>query len=51
LAEDEESVDEKISRAMSAAPANISGDATIVDADGAVLREGSTAGSVCPVLH
>ena len=37
----DESVDAKIERAMSAAPTNISGAATIVDGDGTVLREGT----------
>jgi len=36
-----ESVDEKIARAMSAAPSDISAQATIMDVDGTVLREGS----------
>jgi len=36
-----ESNDEKIVRAMSAAPADISANATIMDVDGTILREGS----------
>lgn len=40
------SVDEKIARAMSAAPSDISAQATIMDVDGTVLREGSN-GWVC----
>ncbi len=36
-----ESNDAKIARAMSAAPADISTDATIMDVDGTILREGS----------
>jgi len=36
-----ESAAAKISRAQSAAPAAISGDATIMDSDGTILREGS----------
>ncbi len=41
-----ESVDEKIVRAMSAAPSDISAEATIMDVDGTVLRPGSN-GWVC----
>ena len=36
-----ESNDAKIARAMSAAPSDISEDATIMDVDGTILREGS----------
>ena len=43
---DEESAATKIARAESAAPASISAEATIVDTDGTVLREGSN-GWVC----
>ncbi len=38
---DDESMDTKIARAESAAPASVSANATIVDVDGTVLREGS----------
>jgi hypothetical protein len=48
FAEDEESADVKIARAMSAAPTDISGDATIMDADGTVLREGSNGWTCMP---
>lgn len=41
-----ETVEDKIARAMSAAPADISAEATIMDVDGTVLREG-TNGWVC----
>jgi hypothetical protein len=41
-----ESVEDKIARAMSAAPADISAQATIMDVDGTVLRQGSN-GWVC----
>jgi len=41
-----ESNDEKIARAMSAGPADISTDATIMDVDGTILREGIN-GWVC----
>lgn len=41
-----ESVDEKITRAMSAAPSDISAEATIMDVDGTILRSGSN-GWVC----
>lgn len=47
-AKNEESVDEKIKRAMSAAPADISSEATIVDMDGTVLREGSNGWTCMP---
>ena len=40
IAEDE-SAEAKIARAMSAAPSNISANATIIDMDGTVLREGT----------
>jgi hypothetical protein len=36
-----ETVDDKIARAMSAAPADISADATIMDVDGTILHQGS----------
>lgn len=39
-AADDESADSKIARAMSAAPPGISAEATIMDVDGTVLREG-----------
>ncbi len=41
-----ESVDDKIARAMSAAPSDVSAQATIMDVDGTVLRPGSN-GWVC----
>lgn len=41
-----ETTDEKIARAITAAPADITDDATIMDVDGTVLREG-TNGWVC----
>jgi hypothetical protein len=41
-----ETVDDKIARAMSAAPADISADATIMDVDGTILHQGSH-GWVC----
>jgi len=47
LAEDE-SAATKIARAESAAPASISAGATIVDADGTVLREGSNGWTCLP---
>ncbi len=47
-AEDEESKETKISRAMSAAPGSISADATIMDVDGTILREGSNGWTCLP---
>lgn len=47
-AEEAESVDVKIERAMSAAPLSISADATIVDVDGTVLREGTNGWTCSP---
>ena len=44
----DESAATKIARAASAAPASISADATIVDADGTVLREGSNGWTCLP---
>ena len=41
-----ETADEKIARAITAAPADITDDATIMDVDGTILREG-TNGWVC----
>lgn len=38
----------KIERAMSAAPSNVSAEATIVDVDGTVLREGSNGWTCMP---
>ncbi|TPD59916.1 hypothetical protein FIV46_10035 [Emcibacter nanhaiensis] len=38
---EQESVEDKIARAMSAAPMDISAEATIIDIDGTVLREGT----------
>lgn len=49
FAEDaEESVEDKIARAMSAAPANLSAEATIMDVDGTVLREGTNGWTCFP---
>lgn len=45
---DDESAAAKIARAESAAPASISADATIVDVDGTVLREGSNGWTCLP---
>jgi len=47
-AADEESADDKIARAMSAAPADISAHARIVDVDGTVLREGTNGWTCMP---
>ena len=44
----DESAATKIARAASAAPASISADATIVDVDGTVLREGSNGWTCLP---
>jgi hypothetical protein len=44
----DESVDAKIARATSAAPAAISAKATIVDSDGTILREGSNGWTCMP---
>ncbi len=43
-----DSAEAKMARAMSAAPASISSDATIVDTDGTVLREGSNGWTCLP---
>lgn len=43
-----DAVDAKIARAMSAAPSDISGAATIVDVDGTVLREGANGWTCIP---
>jgi hypothetical protein len=48
FAHDEGSIEEKITRAESAAPADISGDATIMDTDGTILREGSNGWTCLP---
>lgn len=48
VAEEAESADVKIARAMLAAPENISADATILDVDGTVLREGNNGWSCFP---
>ena len=45
---EEESAADKIARAMSAAPSDISANATIVDTDGTVLREGSNGWTCMP---
>jgi hypothetical protein len=43
-----ESAEEKIARAMSAAPAAVSAEATIMDTDGTILREGSNGWTCLP---
>ncbi|MBT8039166.1 MAG: hypothetical protein KJN78_02885 [Gammaproteobacteria bacterium] len=43
-----DSADEKIARAMSAAPAAVSAKATIMDTDGAILREGDNGWTCIP---
>ena len=43
-----ESAEDKIARAMSAAPAAVSAEATIMDTDGTVLREGSNGWTCLP---
>jgi len=48
IAAEEESKDAKIARAMSAAPSSISADATIMDVDGTILREGSNGWTCIP---
>lgn len=48
VAEEEESKETKIARAMSAAPSSISADATIMDVDGTILREGSNGWTCIP---
>ncbi len=48
LAEDEDTVEVKIARAMSAAPASVSADATVMDVDGTILREGSNGWTCLP---
>jgi len=48
IAGSEESADEKIARAMSAGPTDISADATIMDVDGTVLRTGSNGWTCLP---
>lgn len=47
-ADNEESTEAKIKRAMSAAPADISGGAKIVDMDGTLLRDGSNGWTCMP---
>jgi len=47
-AAEEESKDAKIARAMSAAPSSISAEATIMDVDGSILREGSNGWTCIP---
>jgi len=44
----DESAEDKIARAMSAAPAAVSGAATIMDTDGSILREGSNGWTCLP---
>ena len=48
LAGESESVEAKIARAVSAAPVEISDDATVMDVDGTVLREGSNGWTCLP---
>ena len=48
VAAEEESKDAKIARAMSAAPNSISAEATIMDVDGTILREGSNGWTCLP---
>jgi hypothetical protein len=48
LAEEAETADDKIARAMTAAPTAISAKATIIDVDGTVLREGSNGWTCLP---
>ncbi len=43
-----ESVEDKIARAMSAAPPAVSGDATVVDSDGTVLKKGGNGWTCMP---
>ena len=43
-----ESAEDKIARAMSAAPAAVSAEATIMDTDGSILREGSNGWTCLP---
>lgn len=47
-AAEEESAEAKIARAMSAAPADIADNATIMDVDGTVLRQGSNGWTCLP---
>ena len=47
-AQEGESSDDKIARAMSAAPSDISATATIMDMDGTILREGSNGWTCIP---
>jgi hypothetical protein len=48
VAEDEDTTETKIARAMSAAPESISAKATIMDVDGTILREGSNGWTCLP---
>ena len=48
LAGEEESNETKMARALSAAPPSISGEATIMDNDGTILREGSNGWTCLP---
>lgn len=43
-----ESVEQKIARAMSAAPAAVSAEATVMDSDGSILRQGSNGWTCLP---
>jgi hypothetical protein len=49
-AEEQESRQDKIERAMRAAPVSISGDATIADVDGTILRKGTNGWTCTPGL-
>lgn len=44
----QETAETKIARAMSAAPTNVSGEATIVDVDGTLLRQGTNGWTCMP---
>ena len=48
VAAEEESKDAKIARSMSAAPSSISAEATIMDIDGTILREGTNGWTCLP---
>jgi hypothetical protein len=48
LADDTETVEQKIARAITAAPSDITDDATIMDVDGTILREGSNGWTCLP---
>lgn len=46
----DDSADDKIANAMTAAPSSISAHATVVDADGTVLRKGSNGWTCMPIM-